>query len=208
MTGKTKGLGPNIFRPRRQLIAIGIAYETPKATTEAEMIALKALEHVKTPPSYLLDPKKMHPKIMTQAFVRSSEFNGSPSVGCTFAKILEAGRPPSLANAQVIRLLVVMMAVVAKRRQTSGNLSLRQYLTWQHASIHATNSRSMMEPVRLFVAWKKMCSKGPAGDSMTSSIGPATSRRTMRKMKPVKVPMPTQAIMIRGPSTVGLGISE
>ncbi|KAL9580249.1 MAG: hypothetical protein Q9203_006377 [Teloschistes exilis] len=118
--------------------------------------------------------------MMTHAFVRSREFNGSPSVGCTFAKIFEAGRPPSLANAQVIRLLVVMMAVVAKRRQTSGNLSS---------------------------PWKKMCSKGPAGDSMTSSTGPATSRRTIRNMKPVKVPMPTQAIMMRGPSTVGLGIS-
>lgn len=33
----------SIFRPRRQLIAIGMPYETPRATTEAEIIALKAL---------------------------------------------------------------------------------------------------------------------------------------------------------------------
>src|SRR6266498_1565023 len=44
----------NIFRPRRQLIAGGIAYETPSATTEAEMMALKAL----------LEPRNIQPKIM------------------------------------------------------------------------------------------------------------------------------------------------
>jgi hypothetical protein len=33
----------NIFRARIQFIAIGIPYETPSATTEAEMIALNAL---------------------------------------------------------------------------------------------------------------------------------------------------------------------
>jgi hypothetical protein len=42
------------------LIAGGIAYETPRATTEAEMMALKAL----------LEPRKMHPKIMTRIVVR------------------------------------------------------------------------------------------------------------------------------------------
>ena len=41
--GNTKGLGGSILRPRRQLIAGGMAYETPRATTEAEIIALKAL---------------------------------------------------------------------------------------------------------------------------------------------------------------------
>lgn len=44
----------------------------------------------------------------------------------------------------------------------------------------------------------------PAGPSMA----PATKRRTIRKMKPVKIPMDTQAIMIFGPSTAGLGISS
>jgi hypothetical protein len=33
----------SIFLPRKQLIAIGIPYETPSATTDAEMMALKAL---------------------------------------------------------------------------------------------------------------------------------------------------------------------
>jgi len=39
------------------------------------------------------------------------------------------------------------------------------------------------------------------------STFPATSRRTVRKMKPVNVPIATQAIMILGPWTEALGIS-
>lgn len=76
--------------------------------------------------------------MMTHAFVRSSEFSGSPSVGCTLAKIFEAGSPPSLANAQVMRLLVVMMPVVAKRRQTSGNLLPHQYSIGQESWMYLT----------------------------------------------------------------------
>lgn len=41
--GRLKGLGGSILRPRRQLMAGGIEYEMPRATTEAEMMALKAL---------------------------------------------------------------------------------------------------------------------------------------------------------------------
>jgi hypothetical protein len=37
---------------------------------------------------------------------------------------------------------------------------------------------------------------------------PATNSSTMRKMKPVKTPIPTHASMILGPSTAGLGISS
>ena len=44
--GSTKARGGNIFLPLRQLMAGGMAYETPRATTEAEMMALKALRHV------------------------------------------------------------------------------------------------------------------------------------------------------------------
>jgi hypothetical protein len=40
LKGRVSG---SIFRPRIQFIAIGMPYETPNATTEAEMIALKAL---------------------------------------------------------------------------------------------------------------------------------------------------------------------
>jgi hypothetical protein len=42
--GRTNGLSGSILRPRRQLMAIGMPYETPSATTDAEIIALKALE--------------------------------------------------------------------------------------------------------------------------------------------------------------------
>lgn len=50
----------SILLPRIQLIAIGIPYETPRATTEAEIIALNAL----------LEPRKMQPKIRTRPTVR------------------------------------------------------------------------------------------------------------------------------------------
>ena len=61
----------------------------PSATTEADTIALKAL----------LEPRKMHPKMMTSAVVRIKEFNGKSNLECTLAKNLEKGRPPSLAKA-------------------------------------------------------------------------------------------------------------
>jgi len=64
----------------------------------------------------------MHPKMITRIVVRQSEFSGRPSFSCTLEKDLEYGTPPSRANAYVIREDVVMMEVVAKRRQTSGNM--------------------------------------------------------------------------------------
>lgn len=144
---------------------------------------------------------------MTHKVVRYSALRGSWSVGWTLAKNLEAGRPPSRAKAYVMRLLVVIIEVVAKRRQTSGKLfDIQRRITslketcWLYINM-------MMEPGLLLVAWKKIWSRGPAADSITSSMGPATSSRTVRKMNPVKVPMPTQAIMIFGPSTEALGIS-
>ena len=67
--------------------------------------------------------------------------------------------------------------------------------------------KRQIDPALLFVASKKMASKGPAEDSMTLSTSLRTKRRQVRKMKPVNTPMPTHAIMILGPSTVGFGIS-
>ncbi len=92
----------------------------------------------------LLEPRKIQPKMTTSATVSSSALSGSPNEGCTLAKTLENGRPPSLrtplasiyvgasrrkmqtylAKAYVIRLLVVMIVIVAKRRQMRGNLFL------------------------------------------------------------------------------------
>ena len=63
-------------------------------------------------------------------------------------------------------------------------------------------------PAWLCVAFKKICKRGPAALSITSSGLPATKRSTVRKIKPVKTPMPTQAIMIFGPSTEAFGISS
>lgn len=41
LNGRDSG---SIVRPRIQLIAMGIPYETPRATTDADMMALKALQ--------------------------------------------------------------------------------------------------------------------------------------------------------------------
>jgi hypothetical protein len=54
-----------------QLMAIGMPYETPRATTDAEMMALKAL----------LEPKKMQPKITTKMVVRYRALSGRSRVG-------------------------------------------------------------------------------------------------------------------------------
>lgn len=64
-----------------------------------------------------------------------------------------------------------------------------------------------MAPALVFVEWIKIWRSGPADELMTSSMFPATKRRTIRKIAPVKVPMPTQITMIFGPSTAACGIS-
>jgi hypothetical protein len=115
------------------------------------------------------------------------------------------------ANAKIIRLLVVMTLNVAKIRHTSGSLDFK-LSDFPRASsklmMDKTNMRRQIPPAMLFVACIKICSKGPAAELMTSSILPATKSRTMRKMAPVKVPMPTQMTMILGPSKAALGISD
>jgi hypothetical protein len=67
-------------------MATGRPYDIPRATTEADNMALKAL----------LEPKKMQPKITSKRTVRMSAFNGTCNFGWTLAKTLENGRPPSL----------------------------------------------------------------------------------------------------------------
>jgi hypothetical protein len=64
-----------------------------------------------------------------------------------------------------------------------------------------------MAPALLEVAFFKIWRRGVAADEITSLISPATKSRTTRKIVPVTVPMPTQAIIILGPSIDGLGIS-
>lgn len=151
------------------------------------------------------------------------------------------GEETHLAKAYVMRLLVVMMLMVAKRRQTRGKL-LRygvslprlRFPEWtvhpspfhpssfhpsspHPSSFHslghlkrkkATHTNKQILPAILPVASPKMANSGPSAAEITSSMSPATNSRQVRKTKPVKTPMPTQAIMMRGPSTVGLGISS
>lgn len=57
------------------------------------------------------------------------------------------------------------------------------------------------------VAFVMIARSGVAADSIILLISPATKSSTIRKTDPVKVPIRTQAIMILGPSTEGLGIS-
>lgn len=70
-----------------------------------------------------------------------------------------------------------------------------------------THISKQIAPALLFVACLKIASSGPAEESMMILISPATKRRTIRKIEPVTIPMTTQPIMIRGPTTDGLGIS-
>lgn len=58
----------------------------------------------------------------TKTVVKIKAFNGISSFGLTFMKNFEAGSPPSRAKAYVMRELVVMMEIVAKRRHTRGKL--------------------------------------------------------------------------------------
>lgn len=59
---------------------------------------------------------------MTREVVRINELSGNSKVGWTLANTRDNGNPPSLANAQVMRLLVVMMVMVAKRMHIKGKL--------------------------------------------------------------------------------------
>jgi hypothetical protein len=48
-------------------------------------------------------------------------------------------------------------------------------------------------PARLLVALKRICNRGPDADSMIDFASPPeTKRRTIRKRKPVTVPIITQ----------------
>jgi len=113
-----------------------------------------------------------------------------------------------LANAKVIRLLVVIILVVAKRRQTRGKLRFKQEKlahTTPRSSI--TYMIRQIAPALFLVALNKICNRGPAEELMTSSMFPATKSSTVRKTKPVNVPMATHPIITFGPSTAALGIS-
>lgn len=84
--GRTNCLSGSIFRPRRQFTAIGIPYAISNITTEAETMALKALD----------EPRKMQPKMMTRTTVKYSALRGTLSFEWTLEKKGDAGRPPSL----------------------------------------------------------------------------------------------------------------
>ena len=102
-SGSVNGRGGNFRRPCKQLMAIGMPYEMLKAITDIEEIALKTL----------LDTKNTQPRTMTTTAVRHNAFNGTPPLDlCTRAKNALAGSPPSLANAQINRLLVVIVPML------------------------------------------------------------------------------------------------
>lgn len=68
-------------------------------------------------------------------------------------------------------------------------------------------TKRQIAPALLDVAFFRIARSGVAAESMILLISPATKSSTIRKIAPVTVPIPTQAIMILGPSTEGLGIS-
>jgi hypothetical protein len=70
-------------------MAMGMAYVIPRATTEAAVMALKAL----------VLPRKMKPKIRTTKLDRQRDSRGTSSLWWTRLKYLEKGSPPSRAKA-------------------------------------------------------------------------------------------------------------
>ena len=157
-----------------------MAYDNPRATTDAEIMALNAE----------LEPRKISPKMTTRATVKYRALRGSPSFGCTLAKTRLAGSPRSLAKAQVMRLLVVMMLTVAKTWHPSGKIN--------------RHTAPALDPVALY----KICKSGPAVEDITPSMSPATKSKMTRKMNPVETPIPTQATIILGPTIAAPGISS
>ena len=120
-----------------------------------------------------------------------------------------------------MRLEVVMMEMLAVRRQTRGKLGGVTVSVWLALLFSSggggeegggrraeTHTSRQIDPAWLLVALKKMARRGPAGSEMTSVISPATKSKQVRKMNPVLTPIKTQPIMILGPSTDALGISS
>lgn len=64
-----------------------------------------------------------------------------------------------------------------------------------------------MAPALLRVAFFRIARRGVAAELIVSLILPVTRSKQMRKIAPVTVPIPTQAIIILGPSMEGFGIS-
>lgn len=165
---------------------------------------------------------------MTTTTLSISALSGIFKVGWTVAKKREAGRPPSLwmicerttlsifliawttylAKAKIIRLLVVITLMMANTKHTKGNLFLQCQHSWFKRISFETYIKRQIAPALLLVASMRICSRGPAADVVTFSMFPATNRRTIKKMDPVTVPIPTQETMIFGPSTSALGTSD
>lgn len=70
-----------------------------------------------------------------------------------------------------------------------------------------THIRRQIAPALFLVASMRICRRGPAAEVVTWFMSPATNSRTIKKMAPVTVPIPTHATMIFGPSTDALGTS-
>ena len=68
-SGIVKLRGGNMRRPRMQLMATGMPYDTPSATTDAAVMALNAE----------LEPRKMQPKMMTHAVLKMRALSGRSS---------------------------------------------------------------------------------------------------------------------------------
>lgn len=97
-----------------------------------------------------------------------------------------------LANANIIRLLVVMTLRRAKIKQTRGSLvnSVSQLSKYQYISAAYINRQ--IAPALFLVVSIRIWRRGPAEELATLSMSPATNKRTIRKIEPVNVPMPTQ----------------
>lgn len=111
------------------------------------------------------------------------------------------------AKAKIIRLLVVITLRMARIKHTRGSLDLYQQKAEPISTELGTNINKQIAPAVFLVASIKICRSGPAAEVVIVSMSPATKSKTIRKMAPVKVPIPTQETIILGPSIDGFGTS-
>jgi len=81
-----------------------------------------------------------------------------------------------------------------------------QLLGFNNKGVTYTNKQTA--PALFPVATQKILNNGPSAAEIMPSTEPPTNNKIIKKMKPVKTPMATQASIIFGPPTAGLGISS
>lgn len=166
----------------------------------------------------------MHPNAITTTTLRMSALRGNLSVGWTFAKNREAGRPPSLWRMSICVVCWKEDQIPCKGKDHSAasrhdadyskdQADQRQPIPSRQSGNtirerFTTYIKRQIPPALLLVASIRICRSGPAAEVATFSMFPATNRRTIKNIEPVNTPIPTQVTMIFGPSMSAFGTSK